>query len=138
MIVKNIVKNYADYINSLPWDYYCTFTTRDPLSMNAARNAMIRLHDSLKSNYGCCQIFWVAEPFDSKYGYHTHALMNFSELQSKNMEPLIKKSWQIVSRGRGQKEYNNTTIKPYDRTKGAHYYIAKYLFRGNADHDILF
>jgi hypothetical protein len=132
-----IVKNYGVFINSFPWDYFCTFTTRYPLSMNAARKAMARLHSSLKSNYGCCQLFWTAEPFDSNYGYHIHALIKFSELQSRNMEPLIKKSWQVVSKGRGQKEYNNTTIKPYDSTMGGNYYVAKYLSRDNADYDIL-
>ena len=134
---NNNVKNYGEWLNSIEWNYYCTFTSRYQLSIFSAQKAMERLFDNLVTNYGICQMFWVAEPFDTKYGYHTHALIKFSELQSKSMIPLVKKSWQIVSKGRGQKEYNNTIIKPYDKTLGGHFYVAKYLGRYNAEYGFL-
>ena len=81
-------------------------------------------------------IFWVAEPFDTKYGCHLHALVQVKG-KLPNTITHIKNAWQVVSKGKGLKEYNNTTIKDYDPLKGGNFYIAKYLFKNNADYDLI-
>ena len=124
-------------MNSMKWDYYCTFTMYYQLSKPAARRAIAGFQDIIKQQYlEPPTIFWVAEPFDTKYGCHLHALV---EIKNKTPQTIvhIKNAWQIVSKGKGLKEYNNTTIKNYYPLKGGHYYIAKYLHRYNADYDIL-
>ena len=133
---NNNVKNYGEWLNSLHWDYYCTFTTRYQLSVKSGRRSMIRLYNLLSERYGCTiKLFWVAEPFDTKYGCHVHALI---EVGDKNAITIIdlKNAWQIVSKGKGKKEYNNTTIKDYDNGKGGHFYFSKYLQRQGVDYDV--
>ena len=105
--------------------------------MKAARRAMARLYSFLKEKYGNVRIFWVAEPFDTKYGYHTHALVYIEHYLARNMKALLNKAWQVVTGGGGGKKYNNTVLKQYDEKLGANYYVAKYMMRNNADYDIL-
>ena len=115
---------YATWLNSLPWGFYCTFTTRYQMSIHSARRSMDRLQSLLECQYlEKPTIFWAAEPFDTKYGCHLHALI---EIKSKTKKTIIhiKDAWQIVSKGKGLKEYNNTTIKPYNRFKGGHFYVS--------------
>ncbi len=135
-ITPSLINEYGMWLNSLNWCYYCTFTTRHQLSMPAARRSMLRLQSLLTIKNGTPPtIFWVAEPFDTKYGCHLHALV---EVTNKNTitKTDLKNAWQVVSKGKGKKEYNNTTIKDYIKSRGAHFYIAKYLQRSGVDYDI--
>ena len=128
---------YAIWLNQLHWDYYCTFTTRYQMGVQSARRAMDRLQSILERQYmQKPTIFWAAEPFDTKYGCHLHALIDIKG-KAPNSIKHIKDAWQIASKGKGLKEYNNTTIKPYYPFKGGHFYVAKYLFRFNAEYNIL-
>lgn len=127
---------YGNWLNSMPWHYYCTFTTRYQLSKPAARRSMERLQDILYRQYmDKPVIFWVAEPFDTKYGCHLHALVHLQG-NVPQTKTHIRNAWQIASKGRGLKEYNNTTIKDYEPGKGGHYYVAKYLHRRDTDYDL--
>lgn len=127
---------YANWLNRQDWGFYCTLTTRYPLSMRAARRAAERLYSYLQKRIGGLKLFWVAEPFDAKNGYHIHALLNFNNPVLKNARELIKKAWQVVTKGKGGKEYNNTVIQPYNKELGANYYVSKYMMRDNSDYDI--
>lgn len=133
---KSLVQAYGNWLNTLTWDYYCTFTTRYQMTVKSARRTMIKLHNHLNERYNCsAKVFWVAEPFDTKYGCHLHALI---EVENKTSVTKIdlKNAWQVVSKGKGKKEYNNTTIKEYDKNKGGHFYFSKYLHRQGIDYDI--
>ena len=131
------VVDYAEWLNKMKWQFYCTFTTRYSMSMKSARRAMERLHSHLSSHYGKVTLFWVAEPFDTKYGYHTHALIFVENQLVKSLKALIMNAWQVVSSGKGGKLSNHTVLKPYDKKLGANFYVAKYMFSKNADYDVL-
>ncbi|TKK65417.1 hypothetical protein FC093_20110 [Ilyomonas limi] len=134
---KTLISAYGDWLNSKAWCYYCTFTTRHKLTLPAARRAMQRLHSLLSQTSSTAPtIFWVAEPFDAKYGCHLHALIEVKD-RTVITKTDVKNAWQVVSKGRGKKEYNNTVIQDYVTSKGAHFYLAKYLQRYDADYDIL-
>ena len=132
----SLINAYGNWLNSMPWDYYCTFTTRYQLSLKSSRRSMIRLYAFLSEKYGCTtKLFWVAEPFDTKYGCHVHALIDVGD-KALITSIDLKKAWQVVSKGRGKKEYNNTVIKNYDNGKGGHFYLSKYLQRQGVDYDV--
>jgi hypothetical protein len=137
-IVKpSIPAAYGNWLNSIHWDFYCTFTTRYPMGVDSARRTMDRLQSILERKYNeKPTIFWAAEPFDTKYGCHVHALI---EIKSKTPQTIkhIKDAWQIASNCKRLREYNNTTIKPYDPLLGGHFYVSKYIHRFNADYNIL-
>lgn len=129
---------YGNWLNTMQWDFFCTFSTRYPLSVNSARKAMERLHSYVQSTHPKCRLFWAAEPFDSKESYHAHGLISFSHPPTKKTEKYLKTSWQVVSSGRGGKEYNHTVIRPYIPDLGAHFYVGKYIDRPNAEYGFLF
>ena len=104
--------------------------------MKQARRAMERLYNFLKENYGNVRIFWVAEPFDARHGYHTHALVYLDQPIGRSLRTLLRKAWQIVTKGNGGKENNHTVLKPYEEEKGARFYVSKYMLRKDADYDI--
>lgn len=133
---KNIA--FAEWLNTMPWGFYCTLTTRYSMSVRSARRAIERFHSNLQKRLGGIRLFWVAEPFDTKYSYHLHALIKVSNPKVKNVIELLKKAWQVVTKGKGGKEYNNTVIQPYKSKLGANFYVSKYMMRNNADYDILF
>lgn len=129
---------YGDWLNKTEWTYFCTFTTRYSLSVKSARRAMIRLNDFLITQYSFkTKIFWVAEPFDTGDSYHLHALLKIEGKATENLKYYIKKAWQIISKGRYGKEYHQTILRPYEPSKGAHFYMAKYLHRPDSDYDVL-
>lgn len=135
---KTLSVEYGDWLNTFQWHYYCTFTTRYQLSKPAARRSMARLQEVLYQQYmDKPTIFWVAEPFDTRYGCHLHALLHIKGKVPQTITH-IKNAWQIVSKGKGLKEYNNTTIKEYDPKLGGHYYVSKYLFKPYSDYDYYF
>ncbi len=136
-LTKNSIA-YADFLNTMTWDCFCTLSTKYSLTMNQARRAADRLHSFLNTKYGNARIFWVAEPFDSRVGYHIHALVSISPSSIvKDIAEVIKKAWQVVTKGGNGKSYNNTVIRPYDSNLGANYYVSKYMLKNNADYDIL-
>lgn len=134
---ETLVNAYGNWLNSTTWNYYCTFTTRYQMTTKAARRAINRLHEHLSKHYNCSpKFFWVAEPFDTKCGCHLHALIEVENVRLVTRKD-IRDAWQIVSKGKGLKEYNNTTIKVYDPSKGGHFYLSKYLQRQGVDYDVL-
>ncbi len=132
---KSMATHYGDWLNTMEWDFYCTFTTRYSMSMQAAMHSIERLNSFLTEQYGSKPtIFWVAEPFDTKYGYHLHALIKVPGKPVANAAYFIKKAWQVVSKGKYGKEYNFTVVKPYIAKLGGNYYVSKYLHRYNAEY----
>ncbi len=132
---------YVEYVASLPWDFFCTFTTRYKLTLPSARRLMGRLHDRLSSEVSKNRLFWVAEPFDCKEGYHCHGLLYLQDQQYNERGidfSLVKTTYEIVSGGKkGGKSMANTHLSRYNAKKGAARYCGKYLLKTNADYDIL-
>ncbi len=131
---------WADWLNGKEWHFFCTLSTKYSISVEGTRRAMQRLYNFITENYGGVRIFWVAEPFDTRYGYHAHAFIYFEDTNSRTINELRKftiRAWQIVTKGGGQKKYNHTHILPYIKNLGAHYYISKYMHRNNSEYDFL-
>ena len=93
---KTLVQAYGNWLNTLTWDYYCTFTTRYQMTVKSARRTMIKLHSHLNERYNCsAKVFWVAEPFDTKCGCHLHALIEVDNKTSVTKIDL-KNAWQHI------------------------------------------
>lgn len=119
------------WLSSQEWSYYATFTTGYELTVSSARRAMHRIHDNL-DRIAPCQMFWAAEPFDVKEGYHTHALLKVNEGMSYKS---IIDLWQKVSKGGKNNRWNRIDVQSYDKEKGAGYYLGKYITKRLSDYD---
>jgi hypothetical protein len=127
-------EEFGKWLQPIPWSYWATPTTGYELTLPSARRAMHRLHNALDKHSPCTMV-WVAEPFDTKTGYHTHALIQ-TDLPFK----AVVDTWQQVSGNtkfqRGEK-WNRIQLEDYDQSKGAAYYIGKYMSKKLSDFDFL-
>lgn len=140
--VKNQI-NYANWLESMQWDFYCTFTTNYELTLKSARRIMERLHKKLEDNYSNTTLFWVAEPFDCKEGFHTHGLLHFDDRSYKNTSvtggrsldfELLRKSWIKVNPSTSN---CYAKLERFQPSKGASSYVGKYMNKAKSDYDIL-
>ena len=131
---QRLVNEYGNFLSQTNWTFYCTLSTRYPLTLNSARRSIARLHEFIKINQKLeNEIFWIAEPFDTKYGYHIHALIKLNCLDGVKKKDDVKKAWQIVTKGRYKEGYNNCLILPYKANNGGNFYMSKSI--GNRDID---
>lgn len=155
--IKNqSIDAYAEWINSIDWNFFCTFTTGYPLTLKSARRLMERTHKSYSKYLGESTLFWVAEPYELKDGYHTHALLKVPEiatnskglLSPRDHRNLIDLYQQMTGNkavkndaGKIQWEtWNRVELRKFDKRKNAGAYATKYIMkseRGNGDYDIL-
>jgi hypothetical protein len=135
---KELVNEYGNFLGQTNWTFYCTLSTTYPLSVKQAQRYIERTHDLLKLNFKLRnKIFWVAEPFDSNYGFHLHCLVKLDcESPLKHKMELIK-AWQIVTKGNNGKKYNWTSVVPYDANLGAKYYVVKGIGRNDVEYGFL-
>jgi hypothetical protein len=124
----------GQWLSPIEWNYWATPTTGYTLTQPSARRAMHRLHDAL-DRFSPCEMFWASEPFDTKEGFHTHALIK-SALPFK----IIVDTWQQVSGNtkfeRGKK-WNRIQLDDYNPELGAGYYCGKYITKKLSDYDYL-
>lgn len=150
---------YADWIDGMDWQWWCTFTTNYKLTLPSARRLMERFAKINKS-YGLqTTLFWVAERYECKDGWHTHALM--SNLNITDREPvapgvqfdILRHTYQkacgskVECNDKGKltyDNYNRLQLKLYDKSKGgAGKYCTKYILKTErtenkmADYDLI-
>lgn len=136
---RSSVDAYANFVGSLDWSYWCTFTTPYELTLKSARRLMDRFHDRLCEKIGRNRLFWVAEPFDCRDGYHTHGLLYVdSNAPDKQSEwEALNESFQIVQGRENHGKRGRPRILRYNG-KGASKYCAKYIQKARCDYDLLF
>jgi len=101
---------------------------------------MGRLHDRISNEWGGSRLFWMAEPFDCKDGYHTHGLIYLYDRNWKHLDTdfdAVKLAWKIISKGGKGKESNYTTLKRFKPNKGGGGYCGKYIMKTGAEYDLL-
>ncbi len=133
-----ISKSYGKFLEKTNWTYYCTLTTSYPLTVNSARRSVERFHELLKVNFRLeNEIFWIAEPFDSKYGYHLHALIKLDCLNPSKQKNSLNKAWQIATKGSYGKFYNKSLFEHYIANKGGNYYVSELIGRNDVEYGFL-
>ena len=135
---KRLVNEYGNFLGQTNWTFYCTLSTTYPLSVKSAKRYIEAMHELLELTFNLInQIYWVAEPFDSNYGFHIHCLVKFNcEDPHKHKKKLIK-AWQIVTKGSYGKKYNCTSVVPYNANLGAKYYVVKGIGRNEVEYGFL-
>ncbi len=75
---RGVPYQYARFLNTLPWSHFATFTTRESIGRFATRRLIQKISKKIpiRSSQSNVKIFWAAEQFKSKDGYHIHCLIN--------------------------------------------------------------
>jgi hypothetical protein len=92
---------------------------------------MIRFHDKV-SKTNPCQVFWAAEKFDVKDGFHLHTLWKFqNEIHNRETYCQFVNDWRTICKTNSANVYSKT----YKMEMGAHKYISKYITKQITDYD---
>lgn len=135
---------WINYLESLPWTYFITGTTRYPLSISSNRRLLERFYKAICIRDS--KLFYVAEPFDLRDGHHSHFLFHIPD----NIKPFnpegnflfheIINTWQWATGNPELKKgdlWSRIQVKRYDPKRGAAGYCGKYLFKSHSDYDML-
>lgn len=127
---------YGKWLGQYDWDYFCTFTTRYQLTLPSARRLMWRFWDMKElKTFRSSRLFWAAEPFDTRVGYHTHALLKVPEgMPFKMLTEIYQVAAGNVSLSKS--DWHRVQFKPYNKNLGATYYCGKYITKRLADYDM--
>lgn len=117
-------KEYGRWLDAFDWNYFCTFTTRYPLSPKSARRLINKFGDYLLEQDPARMLFWAIEPFELRDGCHYHLLLKTTVSSRKAW------SWWFYNYGRND-------LKNYDRDKKGSEYMAKYVTKQLSDFDMI-
>lgn len=72
----------SDYLLQTEWNHFVTLTTGYTLTLNAARRLAERFHKIISKElflpyFNTCKLFFVAEKFQVKDGFHLHGLLAY-------------------------------------------------------------
>jgi len=131
------VEAWGSYLDHRQWQLWTTLTTGRELTLPGARRSINKLSQYLKENNYPAEIFWAAEPFDLKEGYHLHSLIRFQDIEcgqdNKPHYNALVKGWRQITGDTTARIYSER----YKQDKGAHYYVGKYISKSRCDYDII-
>lgn len=149
---QNSKEAYISYLEALPWNFFITGSTRYELTLKSTRRLMERWYEGFKTDES--MLFWVAEKFECKDGYHAHGLLKISN-RFEDLDPdghflfnRLIDHWQLATGNKAisnhpdkiewdKSTWNALNLKKYDKKRGAGGYCAKYVFKNDADYDLL-
>ncbi len=121
------IEALGNFLDVIDFTHFCTFTTRKPISLNSTRRIAEKVAKFVNAG-DRSTMFWAAEKFDVREGFHFHAL-----LQS-DFSPIEIFNWYFPRYGRCQIIDNAAQ----ERRQSASYYCAKYVTKSVSDYDIYF
>lgn len=90
-VEKFIVKQSSDHLFGQSW--FATLTTQYTLTLPSARRAAQRFVDVAKRKQHKIAVFWFAEKYEAKDGYHLHALVSSTATRKE-----LNELWCVASR----------------------------------------
>jgi len=121
---------FSDFLGKYKFETFATFTTKKTLQLTGARRMAENFARHIDAG-NSSTMFWAAEPFDSKIGYHFHGLINtygrISNLEMRNY-------WSEY------KDFGYSDFLKIHRKLGAkdqiENYCSKYITKRLADYDL--
>jgi hypothetical protein len=132
---------FGEWLQSYTWTHWATFTTPYTLTLPSARRLMqrfgeMRVSPAPGSKKVVKRLFWAAEPFDCKEGYHTHALVEIDEGMPYKA---VLNAYQIASGNKkiSKTKWSRVQMSAYNPQKAAAFYLSKYISKKLADYDLM-
>lgn len=136
----------ADWLGSLDWTFFATFTTPYEMSTASARRLMERTHDSwTRLTDGQCTVIYFMEPNELRDGYHLHALVKVPPVFTHaTLFGALCDSYKamaggtVVKNDHGKLTFSGGAriqLKPYNPKRRSGAYVTKYITKKNGpDH----
>lgn len=139
--MTKVQQSFGNWLQANSWTHWATFTTPYTLTLPSARRLMnrfgeMRISPDIGARNVVKGLFWAAEPFDCKEGYHTHALMQIDE--SMPFKAVIN-AYQIAAGNKkvSKDKWCRLQVQAYDPERAAAFYLSKYISKKLADYDII-
>lgn len=121
----------GNWLNEQNWNLWTTLSTGYELSLPAARRSMIRMHDIVNKD-NKCKVFWAAEEFDVKEGFHIHSLWSFdNNIHDRETYRAFVRNWREICKTKNANVYSDT----YRPGGKAAEYLSKYITKRITDYD---
>ena len=116
-----VKQDWTDWLESIQWNYFATFTTPYEMTLKSARRIMGNYHQKIVIPGREDWLFWVAEKYELKDGYHLHALIKTEfPWEERSLWDLWQEvsvcKWQSSNRDDG-KVFNRADIQKRDLRK---------------------
>ena len=135
-----IVDQWASFLDKQDWHLWTTLTTGHELTLPGSRRAINKLSDYLKFYGYPAKIFWVAEPFDTKEGFHIHSLISFENLDkyedNREAHKNLIAGWRQITCDSSARTFTER-YKDKDSGGGANFYVGKYMMKSKCDYDFI-
>ncbi len=138
--MTKVQQSFGTWLGSHSWTHWGTFTTPYTLTLPSARRLMERFGTMRVGAVGSPKVvkrlFWAAEPFDCREGYHTHALVQIAE--GMPYKAAIN-AFQVASGNKdlGKAKWARVQLSAYDPEQAACFYVSKYISKKLADYDLI-
>ena len=120
---QDLSRNFYEWLNRWNWDWWATWTFRWDIRPYSAKKCLCAFLKGIEKDY---YSFMAMEWHRYRDSVHIHSLVgNVADIRRLT----VMDTW--------AKKYGWARIYPYDRTKGAGYYLTKYLVKELADYDMI-
>ena len=122
---SHLAEAWGEFLTRFPWDWFCTFTFRDPVPSFTAHHRFAYFARDLERAAGLPIAWFRGDEYGPRGGrLHLHALIL-------NVGNLRRLTWM----DRWNERNGYARILPFDAEKGAAFYCAKYVTKqfGNWD-----
>ena len=142
---------YAEWLDTLPWSFWCTLTTPYEMTLKQARRLAERTYQSW-SELACgrCTMFYAAERNQLRDGHHLHALVLLPpEFHEPELYDELRKTYSTLTGARkyrycrvtGDERWKSSDARidlhKFDPKRNASGYLTKYLLKDiRAEYDI--
>lgn len=149
-IGKTLKSHYVAWLNSFKWTHFVTLTTPYELTLKSSRRLAERFHAKLKEHHFEPILFWVAEKYEVKDGYHLHALLKLNKELEDYEYVFITEIYQVISgtmklkdvltptkdeNGKKiYKKWSRIDLQKYKAGKDGSAYVTKYVMKENMRH----
>ena len=147
------IRAYAEWLDTLPWTFWCTMTTPYELSLPAARRIVEKTHGAWSELAGGrCTLFYAAERNQLRDGHHMHALVRLPpEFHERQLYTKLCGKYSTIT-GAAKYRYCKVTgderwkssnaridLERYDPKRAASGYLTKYLLKDRgSEYDIYY
>jgi len=137
------IKAYAEWLDTLPWTFWCTLTTPYELTLKQAYRLASRTYDAWSElSGGRCTMFYAAERNQLRDGHHMHALVRLpEEFHQKELYSKLCDKYSTITGARkyrycritGDERWKSSNARidldKYDPKRAASGYLTKYLLK---------
>lgn len=141
---------WVSWLESLEFSHFGTHTTKGTMTLRNARKLASGFYSDMVSGKATgfkpesFSMFWAAEPFDTREGYHFHSLIKSSILGMEDTylgkDENGKHLWKKGVLGHHWTNYKNLGHSRFEKIRGnqkVSNYMSKYMLKNLADFDIL-